>query len=49
LDAVKNSITIIREVKGVVKDIGENATVTLNKLGKVITTHPMSSGGFRIK
>ena len=48
LEAVRNPEKIKFE-NGVVKYIGENATVILNEVGKVITTWARNSRGFRIK
>jgi hypothetical protein len=39
LDAVKNPKKVIQQSEGKVKYVGKNATVILNKDGKVITTY----------
>jgi len=48
LDAVKNPQSIVSQGKGVVKYIGEHATVILNDTGKVITTWAHDVSAWRI-
>ena len=49
LDAVRNPTKIVKQAKGAVKYVGENATVILNRSGKVITTWARTKLGWRIK
>ncbi|OEU66104.1 MAG: hypothetical protein BA867_08750 [Desulfobacterales bacterium S5133MH16] len=49
LDAVRNPTKIVKLAKGAVKYVGENATVILNRSGKVITTWARTKLGWRIK
>ena len=39
LDAVKNPVEVVSKDNGVIKYVGQEATVVLNKFGKVITTY----------
>lgn len=48
LDAVRNSQRVVEQGGGVTKYIGKNATVITNSEGRIITTYPRGSGGFRI-
>ena len=48
-DALKNPTKVVAQSKGTMKYIGENATVVLNKLGKVVTTWARNSLGWRMK
>ncbi len=47
LEAVKNPVKIINGADGVVKYVGKDATVVLNKAGEVITTWARNSSGRR--
>ena len=49
LDAVKNPIKVVAQSGGRLKYVGKDATVVLNKAGKVITTWARNSAGTRIK
>ncbi len=46
-DAVKNPKKVVEQAGGRIKYVGEDATVILNKDGKVITTYPNSGVGKR--
>jgi len=48
LDAVKSPQSIVSQGKGVVKYVGEHATVILNGAGKVITTWAHDASAWRI-
>ena len=48
LDAVKNPRLVADQGKGVVKYVGEHATVILNDTGKVITTWAHDVSAWRI-
>jgi hypothetical protein len=48
LDAVKSPQSIVSQGKGVVKYVGEHATVILNDTGKVITTWAHDASAWRI-
>lgn len=47
LDAVRDPISKVTNENGVTKYIGNNATVILNNQGRVITTYPNNSNGYR--
>jgi len=49
LKAVKDPTKIVEQTKGAMKYIGENATVVLNKAGKVITTWSRNASGWRMQ
>jgi len=49
LDAVRNPVRIVEQVRGAVRYVGENATVILNHAGEVITTWARNSLGWRIR
>jgi len=48
-DAVKNPVKVVRQARGAMKYVGENATVILDQSGEVVTTWARSSGGWRIR
>ncbi|MBD3420138.1 MAG: hypothetical protein GF398_08485 [Chitinivibrionales bacterium] len=45
LNAVRNPTKVIPQAKGAMKYVGTQATVILNKAGKVITTWGKARGG----
>lgn len=47
LDAVKNPVKTVMQAEGKVKYVGKDATVVLNKDGKVISTWATSGNGVR--
>jgi hypothetical protein len=47
LDAVRNPTKVVQQAGGATKLVGKDATVILNSEGKIITTYPRSSQGFR--
>ena len=49
LNAVKNPEKVVPQAQGKLKYVGENATVILNNVGKVVTTWARNSLGWRIE
>ena len=47
LDAVRNPLNMVEQAGGVVKYVGDKATVVLNEAGKIITTWATSGEGVR--
>jgi hypothetical protein len=48
MDAVRNPTKLIQQADGAVKYVGKDATVILNKAGKVISTWARNAASFRI-